>query len=137
MSDWVEWSVDLVGGDRLEEQRAGLGPGGGGGGRDDDAGAGPALDQAGDLLVAVGADPGDVGVDDAGSGAAAEGHALGGGQLAGRGRVVGGEQPQPERGPAAQLLVALPGGGVEVELVRSAGADPGGGHGVRVAADRP
>src|SRR5579859_2323152 len=121
MSRSVEWSADLVGGYRPEEQRAGLGPGGGGCGRDDDAGAGPSLDQAGDLLVAVGADPGEVGVDDAGSGAAAEGHALGGGQLAGRSRIIGGQQPQPGRGPASQLLVALPGRGVEVEVERSAG----------------
>ena len=59
------WSADEVGGDRLEQQRARLGPRGGRGGRDDDAGAGPSLDQAGDLLVVVRADPGDIGVDDA------------------------------------------------------------------------
>jgi hypothetical protein len=41
---------------------------------------------------------------------------LGGGQFAGRGRILGGQQLEPERGLALQPLVALPGRGVEVEL---------------------
>ena len=52
------WSADEVGGHRPQQERAGPGPGGGRGGRDDDAGAGSSLDQAGDLLVVVAADPG-------------------------------------------------------------------------------
>jgi hypothetical protein len=60
-----EGSADEVGGDRPQQQRPRLGPHRGRRGRDDDAGAGPALDQAGDLLVVVGADPGHVVVDEA------------------------------------------------------------------------
>src|SRR5580704_16835986 len=54
------WSADEVGGYCAQQERAGPGPPGGRGGRDDDAGAGWSLDQAGDLLVVVAADPGDV-----------------------------------------------------------------------------
>jgi len=61
---WLR-SADQVGSHRPEQERTRLGPPGGRGGRDDDAGAGPSLDQAGDLLVVVAADPGDIGVDDA------------------------------------------------------------------------
>src|SRR2546421_538453 len=79
---------------------------------------GSSLAQAGRLPVAVAADPGAVGVDDARSGAAAEPDPLGGGVLVGRRRVLGAQQPEPDRGPALPPLVALPGGGVEVELER-------------------
>ena len=75
-------------------------------------------------MVVVAADPGEVVVDDARSGAAAELDSLGGGVLAGRRRVIGAQQPEPERGPALQPLASLPGGGVEVELERAARAEP-------------
>jgi len=131
------WSADEVGGHRPQQERAGPGPGGGRGGRDDDAGAGSSLDQAGDLLVVVAADPGEVVVDDARSGAAAELDPLGGGVLVRRRRVIGAQQPKPERGPAPQPLAALPGGGVEVEPEGAARAEPGGRDGVGVPGERP
>src|SRR5436190_2195615 len=130
------WSADEVGGHRPQQERAGPGPGGGRGGRDDDAGAGSSLDQAGDLLVVVAADPGEVVVDDARSGAAAELDPLGGGVLVRRRRVIGAQQPKPERGPAPQPLAALPGGGVEVEPEGAARAEPGGRDGVGVPGER-
>jgi hypothetical protein len=58
-------SADEVGSHCLEQQRACLGPLSGRSGRNDDAGAGLPLDQAGDLVVVVPADPDDIAVDEA------------------------------------------------------------------------
>src|SRR5689334_22571880 len=92
-------SADTVGGHRAQQQRLRGDPLGGGGGGDDDAGARVALDQAGDLLEVVAADPRDVAVYDARPGAAAELDPVRGGDLVRRGGVVGAQQVQPERGP--------------------------------------
>ena len=127
---------DQVRSHRPEQERTRLGPPGGQGGRDDDAGAGTSLDQAGDLLVVVAADPGDIGVDDARSGAAAELDVLRGADLMCRRGVVGPQQPQPECGPVLLTLCALAGRGVEVELERAARAEPAGGDGVGVTGQR-
>src|SRR5712691_8862157 len=72
-------SPDAVGGDRLLKESACLAPSRGERGGHDDAGAMAALHQAGDFLVMVRVDPGDVVVDDAGAGAAAEPEPGGGG----------------------------------------------------------
>src|SRR5262249_17439715 len=129
------WSADPVGSHRLQQQRAGVGPRGGRGGGDDDAGAGPALDQAGDLLVVVAADPGDVVVDDARAGTTVELDPCCGGVQVGGG-AVSSKEPQAEGGPVRQVFAALPGGGVEVQLVPTAGAESCGGDGAGVAGDR-
>src|SRR5262249_40258947 len=131
------WLADEVGGHRPQQERAGPGPPGGRSGRDDNAGAGSSLDQAGNLLVVVAADPGHVVVDDARPGPARDLAPRGGGGPAGRRRVIGAEQPEPERGPALQPLASLPWGGVEVELGCAAGAEPGRGHRVRVPREPP
>src|ERR1700730_6418040 len=96
-----------------------------------------ALDQAGDLLEVVAADPRDIAVHDTGPGAAAELDPLRADDLVRRGSVVGAQQVQPERGPVPQPLAALAGGRVEIELECPARADPGSRHGVLVTSEWP